>query len=326
MNNKNLSDKPSIWISGASGVLGYGILRALDVLRSQYRLIGTTCFENSAAPAFCDICITTIPRTDEAYYLDWIKIFIKKYHIVMAIPGLECDNQFWSLHDFPARFPSVCFLLNNPSLISLSADKWIFYLHLLAKKPEYAIPTYVTCEPKELPKSFILKPRNGYGSKGTYYGSSWLEYTNLLSFCDVPMIIQPLIGSSSAEYTLSAFFDKNSIPLRSLLLRRLLSKQGFTEYAEVSSLDTQAFLSDMSSVFYPIGPTNFQFRIQNDQIKLLEINPRLSSATSIRAKLGYNEAQLSVEYFLENKELPIHYTHAESGTRIVRYYEDIILE
>jgi carbamoyl-phosphate synthase large subunit len=36
-------------------------------------------------------------------------------------------------------------------------------------------------------------------------------------------------------------------------------------------------------------------------LKLLEINPRISSATSIRAAFGYNESIMSVDYFLRGK-------------------------
>ena len=56
-------------------------------------------------------------------------------------------------------------------------------------------------------------------------------------------------------------------------------------------------------------------------MKLLEINPRVSSATSIRAAFGYNELKLSLEYFLygKNPQQPV----LRKG-RAVRYAEDYI--
>ena len=55
--------------------------------------------------------------------------------------------------------------------------------------------------------------------------------------------------------------------------------------------------------------------------KLLEINPRISSSTSIRAAFGYNECKMAIEYYLENKkpEQPF----IKQG-RAVRYIEDYI--
>jgi len=49
--------------------------------------------------------------------------------------------------------------------------------------------------------------------------------------------------------------------------------------------------------------TNFQFRRDGDFIKLLEINPRISSSTSIRAAFGYNESEMCIEHYLNNKAI-----------------------
>jgi carbamoyl-phosphate synthase large subunit len=46
-------------------------------------------------------------------------------------------------------------------------------------------------------------------------------------------------------------------------------------------------------------PTNFQFRLGVDGPLILEINPRISSSTSIRTAFGYNESQMAVDYYLK---------------------------
>ena len=57
-------------------------------------------------------------------------------------------------------------------------------------------------------------------------------------------------------------------------------------------------IKNLCEIFNPFGPTNFQFRYHEGNLKLLEINPRISSSTSIRMKFGYNESLMAVEYFL----------------------------
>jgi len=57
-------------------------------------------------------------------------------------------------------------------------------------------------------------------------------------------------------------------------------------------------------------------------MKLLEINPRISSSTSIRSLLGYNESKMAVEYFLENKM--IEQPDLKQG-KVIRYIEDFLL-
>ena len=84
------------------------------------------------------------------------------------------------------------------------------------------------------------------------------------------------------EYTVSAFFDKSSQLIDYLQLKRRLSSDGYTQEAQVVDLDFENIISDLAKTFKPVGPTNFQFRIDGNDLKLLEINPRISSATSIR--------------------------------------------
>jgi carbamoyl-phosphate synthase large subunit len=107
-----------------------------------------------------------------------------------------------------------------------------------------------------------------------------------------------------------------------MTLKRKLSKEGFTEKAEVVHMkEIQEALISLCSLFRPIGPTNFQFRKEDHGLKLLEINPRISSSTSIRSAFGYNESVMAVDFFLDhiNPTQPI----IRSG-KAVRYVEDLI--
>jgi carbamoyl-phosphate synthase large subunit len=106
-------------------------------------------------------------------------------------------------------------------------------------------------------------------------------------------------------------------------MKRSLSKDGFTEKAEITNNNIiELEVEKLCKIFKPIGPTNFQFRKQNEQFKLLEINPRISSSTSIRSKFGYNESEMSVQYFVKNispKQPLIRHGKA------IRYIEDYIV-
>ena len=78
-------------------------------------------------------------------------------------------------------------------------------------------------------------------------------------------------------------------------------------------------------LFKPVGPTNFQFRREGEAMRLLEINPRVSSSTSIRAGFGYNEASLAVEFYLENRKMTKPVIRPGKAVRYIEdffYYED----
>jgi carbamoyl-phosphate synthase large subunit len=113
---------------------------------------------------------------------------------------------------------------------------------------------------------------------------------------------QPIVGRDDEEFTTSAFCDGQGGLFACMTLRRKLSRDGFTDRAEV--VDTQPFQDTLQQVckhLRPHGPTNFQFRQTDDGPKLLEINPRISSSTSIRVAFGYNESAMAVDYFLNGR-------------------------
>jgi carbamoyl-phosphate synthase large subunit len=135
---------------------------------------------------------------------------------------------------------------------------------------------------------------------------------------------QPLIGSDNEEYSCAVFADGKCGFSAHITLRRKLSPLGFTEKAEVvDGSDVMQAVSALCFHFNPVGPTNFQFRVHKGELKLLEINPRISSSTSIRAAFGYNEPAMAVDFFL-NGTRP---TQPEiKRGRAVRYWEDYVFK
>ncbi len=313
----------TILVSGASGIVGYGILRSLRKSAEKYRLIGTTIYEFSVAPVFCDVC-EIAPRTSDPGYMDWLIGMIRTHSVDMVIPGIECDVLRWNEEKARIVSAGAFPLLNNSDLIALCSDKWAFYQRLVIDNEKYAIPTVLNGEYDTFPVPFLLKPRRSYGSKGIVTIQSRSQFETYRQKIGPELMMQPIVGSKEDEYTVSAFFDSESTLVDHMSLRRKLSSDGYTQEAQVVALDVGSFLDEMATEFKPIGPTNFQFRIVDGAIRLLEINPRISAATSIRASLGFNESVMSVEYFL-NKHVPPKIDRARcAGRRAIRYIEDYI--
>ncbi len=315
----------NILVSGASGIVGYGILRSLKKSGKNLRLIGTTIYDDSIAEGFCDI-FEKAPPTSEPGYLEWLLEIIKKHKIELIFPGIEADMYKWVDHVSEIEGCGAKALLNRIELISLCKDKWVFYESLRDLDSSYAIKSTLTADfdtlVDEFHLPFMLKPRRGFGSKGivrVYDRDTFLKHSHEIG----PVLMaQELVGNDNEEYTTSAFCDGRGGFYCSMTLRRKLSKDGFTEKAEVVELDgIKEALIELCKLYRPVGPTNFQFRKHNGDLKLLEINPRISSATSIRTAFGYNESQMAIEYYLENKSPD---QPAVRAGKAVRYVEDFI--
>lgn len=314
--------KYNIFVSGASGIVGYGVLKSLRQINGCH-LYGSTIYDVSPACCFSDEVILA-PKTASQEYVPWLLDLIKSKKIDMLIPTIEVDVEVWNEHRQILEKSGAVVLLNNTDLIRYCLNKLHFFNILLENNVQCRIASYESISAIEnLNQSFVVKPKKGFGSRGIYYASSFEALKQYEDLIGSTHYVQEYVGSAEEEYTVSCFFDKNSAICALIALKRRLSKQGFTEVAEMvdAKIFTDAIL-ELARIFKPVGPTNFQFRMHNGQVKLLEINPRISSSTPIRCLLGYNEAKMTIEYFLENKT--IEQPDVKQG-KVIRYVEDFLL-
>jgi len=269
------------------------------------RLIGTSMYDDSVAPAFCDIFEQAVPTSDPGY-LPWLLQTIRKHRVDMIIPGIEIDMYAWIDQTLAIEVAGALVLRNNAGLIDLCKDKWTFFENLAAAGLTCTIDSSLCqdfdwlCQRFGLP--FLLKPRRGFGSKGIVRVGSEAEFAPHRAQVGPVLMVQPIVGRDDGEFTTSAFCDGQGGLFASMTLRRKLSRDGFTDRAEV--VDTHPFLDTMpplGRLLRPHGPPNFQFRLTDEGPKLLEINPRISSSTSIRTAFGYNESAMAVDYFLHGR-------------------------
>jgi carbamoyl-phosphate synthase large subunit len=314
--------KRTILVSGASGIVGYGVLRSLRHF-NDYRLIGTTIYNESIAPAFCDVFELAVPTNNENY-IDWLCSVIKKHSVDMVIPGIEADMYSWNDHREELEKSGAVVLLNQNRLVNLCKDKWVFYKELVDVIPDYLIPTSDDLSSNIYGFPYILKPKKGFGSKGIIRINDERDYANNKEKMNNDLIMQPIVGTDDEEYTVSAFFDFEHSLIDYLALKRKLSPNGYTDIAEVVDYDFSEILRTIADAVKPLGPTNFQFRFTENSVKLLEINPRISSSTSIRAAFGYNESKMSIDYFLENKVPQKIDKQSINGKKAIRYVEEYI--
>jgi carbamoyl-phosphate synthase large subunit len=315
----------TILVSGASGIVGYGILKSLRSTNKELRLIGSSIYDDTVAPAFCDIFEKAIPTTN-IDYIDWLLTVIKKYEISLIIPGIEADLYSWTENIDIIKQSGAIVLTNRISLVNLCKDKWEFFQELSKVNNKYLIPTSVESNFNLIVSMyglpFLLKPKRGFASKGIVKITNEIEFNAYKDKISKTLIVQQIVGNEDEEYTTSAFCDGNGSFYTIMTLKRKLANDGFTDRAETSeSNEIVEAIGHFCKILKPLGPTNFQFRRHNGDLKLLEINPRISSSTSIRMAFGYNEAEMVVEYYLDNK-IPIQ-PNLKTG-KAIRYTEDKI--
>lgn len=297
----------TILVTGVGAIIGYGVLRSLRATGRDLRLVGTDIYPDAVGQAWCDTFVQA-PLTSSPGYLDWLNEIVNAHEIDLIIPGIEQDLHRHSdsrqiIEQWRSRV-----VLNKARLIDLSRDKWLMHEELTAINEPSKIPSYsegsFDALTGRLGLPFLLKPRRSYASKGLVVVSSRADFDAHAHRLGDHLIAQPIIGTADQEYTVGVFGDGRGGICASIALRRILAADGSTAKAWVCHPDgLDPVLARLCTHFMPAGPTNLQFRLDRDGWKLLEINPRVSSSTSVRTAFGYNEAAMCIDFFL-NGEIP----------------------
>ena len=313
-----------ILVTGVGAIIGYGIVRSLRRSHPTVQVVGMDIYQDAVGQHWCDEFVKATPGAAPEYTENLIRL-IENFAIDLVIPGIEQDAAR-ILDDYPTLSSSRAkFVLNNPSLMAVAADKW--HMHRRLEDERIAvIPTRIEGSFSDLARTFglpfLLKPRRSYASKGISRIHSAADLDYWQSELGNNFMVQKIVGNDDAEYTIGAFGLGDGSYSQSIAFRRKLSGEGATVKAHVVEYpEMNAQLARLVEIFKPVGPTNFQFRQHEGEFLLLEINPRISSSTSLRTAFGYNEAAMCIEYYLQG-EVPEKRT-LRSG-RAVRYIEDMV--
>ncbi len=313
--------KYNILVTGAGAIIGYGIIQSLKKSNLNLNIVATDIYNDAYGKNIADsFCQGVLASSDE--YIDRINSIVEKEKIDLIIPGIEQDLYQLFLNKDKVNAKIV---LNNELSIQLSKDKWRTFTYLNEHFSNNLIPTlmhknFEECA-QELGLPFLLKPRSSYASKGIHIINNQREFDFFTEGQMENLIFQKIIGTMNSEYTVSVFGDGNGGFYDSISLKRTLSGEGATGKATfVDDEKINEYVAELVRVLQPIGPTNIQLRIENEIPYLLEINPRISSACSLRTSFGYNEPEMCVLYFLFNQSIAQSIKKPGSAVRFIDDY------
>lgn len=313
-----------VLVTGVGAVTGYGVLRSLRDARPGIRLVGVDIHRDAVGAVWCDEFRTCPPSADEDYP-EWLRTTVADARVELVIPTLDADLDR-ALRGGLSVGSETRIALNSRAALRASRDKGVLDADLETGRDPTRIPTSTATEFTELAAQlgvpFLLKPRTGYGGRGQVRVETEGDLAPFRHRIGTELLAQRIVGSADDEYTVAVFGDGRGGIAARMALRRRLAPEGMTRRATVvdPTPSLEAVLGRLAAAYRFDGPTNLQFRREGDHWWLLEINARVSSSTSIRALFGYNEADMSVEHWLDGK-LP-RQPEVRHGTA-ARYLTDI---
>jgi carbamoyl-phosphate synthase large subunit len=314
----------TVLVTGVGAVIGYGIVRALRRLAEPPRIVGMDIYPDAVGQHWCDAFVRAVPAADAAY-VDFIRQTVATHRVDLILPGIEQDVARLSAERLALADCGARLALNSAELIETAADKWLTHQALTAAGWP-AIRTRLDgdfCElKKELGLPFLLKPRRSYASKGIQRLQTEGDLEYWRGKLGDEFMVQEIVGSDEEEYTVGVFGYGDGTGSRQIAFRRMLSGEGATAKAWVeTSPSLEAMVDGLVALFRPVGPTNFQLRRHRGEFLLLEVNPRISSSTSLRAAFGFNEAAMCLDYYLDGTKPDV--GELRRGFAI-RYIEDLV--
>jgi carbamoyl-phosphate synthase large subunit len=318
----------TVVVTGVGAIIGQGIITSLRQSQHQVRIIGLDRSDDSPGPRLSDVFYLKpkCEETDQAYFDFWDHL-LRREAVDLVLPGLEVDLHFLNDHRALVESAGTKLAINDRNIINLCADKWLMG-RALAENGMRTIPTSLATDWRSAiselgPPPLLLKPRRGNGSRGIVRLHDEADFSYWCNKASANWMLQRIIGHDNEEYTVGLFSLGNGTGLEPIIFQRRLSSAGNTLSAcVVAEPSIRSETLRLTQLFRPIGPTNYQFRVENGLPYLLEINPRISSSASLRASFGYNEAAMSIDFFILGKR-PTSPT-VRSG-RAWRYSEDFVV-
>lgn len=318
----------TVVVTAVGAIIGQGIVASLRRLDAPIRIIGVDRDANGIGRHWCDAFVAK-PSCDEATpdYLEFWLELLQREAVSLVLPGLELDVQFFNEHRTSFEATPTRVALNTSSLITLAEDKWDMNAALLeaglAVIPSTLSRNLEECISELGAFPLLLKPRRGNGSRGIALLRDEADFDYWTRKSRDDFLIQKFVGTDEQEYTVGAFGLGDGTMLPPIVFRRKLSVAGNTQYAEVVDAPVvEDAVRQLARRFKPLGPTNYQFRLDGTTPYLLEINPRFSSSTSLRAAFGYNEAGMALDFYLYGRQPAIPEIKRGRGWR---YSEDLVV-
>lgn len=312
----------SVLVTGVGGrSVGHQILHAILLSGGKYRIVAT-----DAEPYSFGLYQTEsryiVPKATAPDYGDAIARLIEREQIKIVLPGTEAEVLALARNAEMLKKLGCILVASDLPVIERCADKDTLYRWLAANG--FGVPRSVPGDDwRDLVATVgfpvVAKPSQGSGgSRNVAILASPEEIERY--FADTgqnpkTVVIQEYVGTTETEFTVGVLISNTGAVIDSIVIQRNLIgltqgvtrtidgqkyglSTGYSQGYVVRDEKLQKFCEDLAIRIGARGPLNIQCRRAGDEIKVLEVHPRFSGTTSIRAEVGFNEPDILIQNFL----------------------------
>lgn len=293
-----------VLVTGAGALLGQGILRSLLDSTLEPELVAVDPSPLSAGLYWVQRR-HLIPMARDPRYLEALEAVIAKERPDAVLVGTDVELGLLAEHraDLEQRW-STRVVVSSPRVVGIADDKYLTFQFL----SDHGFPAPDSCLPgdedaliERVGFPLVVKPRVGARAIGMSVVYDREGLARALEKADRP-VIQECVGTDADEYTAGTLtFDGRCDA--SIVMRRDL-RDGNTYRAYVQDFpELNAEVRRLAEALGAFGPANFQFRLEDEKVKVFEINGRFSGTTPLRRHAGFNEVEMVLRKVLLGEEI-----------------------
>jgi carbamoyl-phosphate synthase large subunit len=311
-----------VLVTAVGSELAFSVIKAIKHIHEPILLVGTDIYPEVVGKYWVDSFYQVPPVADRDAFLDALTDIVQKEKITHIIPTADAEITYFAAQNHQLSQKLNCHILTcDGDLVHIYSDKWLSFLEFKQRNIPCAQSLLWTdnIQPDEVGLAFplVIKPRVGGGSRHIHVVNDIETLIHVGRVVPAP-IVQEYLGDNSAEYSAGIFISRNDHLVQIVLHRTL--KFGMTNTAEV--IRDEAIERQVASIACNSGlrgSFNIQFRMHHGKAHVLEINPRFSGTTGIRAHFGFND----VEMWIRDTNSPDFIPHIsiKSG-RVLRFMEE----
>ena len=266
----------------------------------------------------------SIPRVYNENYINSILELCIKKEIKIVVPTI--DTELLVLSDSKELFLSnnIQIVISDFDFISKCRDKR--QTNVLFKDLKIEIPGAIDKKNPSFP--LFIKPYDGSLSKDIYLINSKEELTDSLLNNPKLMFMEYINPRDFHEYTIDAYYDKNS-DLKCLVPRRRIEvRGGEISKGKTEKLEFYKILKDkLSFIKGAKGCLTIQFFIgkETNEIIGIEINPRFGGGFPLSYASGANYPEYIISEYMMNEPITFNDNWIENRV-MLRFDSEVILD
>lgn len=288
----------TILITGVGGGVGQSLLKALA--GGDDRLIAVDGDPLASGLYWEGVAHrAVIPYASDPAYLPILLSICRRERVDLLFPGLDAELLPLARAREAFAAQGTRAMVSEPRVIELADDKlqtarFVEALGLCAPATNPLLEVY------DYPGPCVLKPqRGGARSRQTFICQTRADFYAALPHVDPEnCVIQEYI--EGPEYTCGTVTLGGEV-YGPILMRRILRDGDTYKAFPEEHPRLAALVRELMTALQPTGACNVQFRLYQGQPYILEINARSSGTTAARARCGFNEPRMCVNYYLHQQ-------------------------